>query len=79
MSEQINQSRRRFIANTAMTFAAADLGMIGLAKARPKQTSKPNLGPLKQINAGVLNVGYVEVASATICHRKHHGRLRMLS
>lgn len=60
MSEQINQSRRRFIANTVMTFAAADLGMIGLAKARPKETSKPHPGPLKQVNAGVLNVGYVE-------------------
>ena len=56
-----NQNRRRFITNTAMTLAAAELGVRGLVKAQPTQ---PSLGPIKQINAGVLNVGYAEVGAA---------------
>jgi pimeloyl-ACP methyl ester carboxylesterase len=56
-----NQNRRRFITNTAMTIAAAELGSMGLAKAQPTQ---PSFGPIKQINAGVLNVGYAEVGPA---------------
>ncbi|HKU74170.1 MAG TPA: alpha/beta hydrolase [Pyrinomonadaceae bacterium] len=51
--------RRSFISNSVMTFAAAELsGMMGLAKAQPKAQT---LGPIKQINAGVLNVGYADV------------------
>ena len=66
MSKEINQDRRRFIANTAMAVAAAELGVIGLAKAQPPQSSnpRPSFGPLKQIDAGVLNVGYAEVGPA---------------
>ena len=56
-----NQNRRRFITNTAMTVAAVKLGVRGLVKAQPTQ---PSLGPIKQINAGVLNVGYAEVGAA---------------
>lgn len=47
-------NRRLFISNTAMTLAAAKLGIIGRAQAQP----------LKQINAGVLNVGYADVGPA---------------
>ena len=51
--------RRSFISNSVMTFAAAELsGMMGLAKAQPKAQT---LGPIKQVNAGVLNVGYADV------------------
>jgi pimeloyl-ACP methyl ester carboxylesterase len=71
MSEAINHGRRGFLGTTAMTIAAAELGMIGLADAQFRKTSlaeattiKPGtsmpFGPLKQINAGVLNVGYAE-------------------
>lgn len=56
-----NQNRRRFITNIATTIAAAELGLMGLAKAQPTQYS---FGPIKQINAGVLNVGYAEVGAA---------------
>jgi pimeloyl-ACP methyl ester carboxylesterase len=55
-----NQNRRRFLTNTAMSFAAAELGVMGLAKAQPTQ----RFGPIKQIEAGVLNVGYAELGSA---------------
>ena len=59
MSQEVNQKRRSFISNTIMTFAAAELsGMMRLAKAQPKAQT---LGPIKQINAGVLNVGYADV------------------
>jgi pimeloyl-ACP methyl ester carboxylesterase len=64
--EGINRDRRRFIGNTAITIAAAEFGMIASADA---QSSKLNLikpgtntsfSSLKQIDAGVLNVGYAE-------------------
>ena len=57
MSEEIDRSRRRFITKTAMTIAAAELGFVGLGKAQ----SRP---AIKQINAGVLNVGYADVGPA---------------
>src|SRR5207249_4542879 len=71
MSEQIKYDRRRFFGTAAMTIAAAQLGMTGLAdaqssKAKPADlpTIKPgtntSFGSLKQIDAGVLNVGYAE-------------------
>ena len=63
-------TRRRFLAAGAMTLAAAQLGMVGLAaaqsrKAKPRMPAiKPgthtSLGPLKQIDAGLLNVGFAE-------------------
>lgn len=54
-----------------MTIGAAQLGMNGFAKAQASKTRPADLptikpgtntffGPLKQINAGVLNVGYAE-------------------
>jgi pimeloyl-ACP methyl ester carboxylesterase len=71
MSEEIDYDRRRFFGTAAMVIAAAQLGMIGSAAA---QSSKPNpasvpaikpgtnksFGSLKQIDAGVLNVGYAD-------------------
>jgi len=63
-------TRRRFLAAGAMTLGAAQLGMVGLAaaqssKAKPSMPAiKPgthtSLGPLKQIDAGLLNVGFAE-------------------
>ncbi len=54
-----------------MTVAAVQLGLIGSAVAQPGQASPAGLptirpgtntsfGPLKQIDAGFLNVGYAE-------------------
>src|SRR5829696_7852919 len=72
MSKEINQNRRHFLCTVAMTIAAALFGMFGSAKAQSgkikpadpsmiKPAANTSLGPLKQINAGVLNVGYAEV------------------
>jgi pimeloyl-ACP methyl ester carboxylesterase len=71
MSEEINYDRRRFLGNAAMTVAAAQLGMMGSAKAQSSKKKPADLptitpgtntsfGPLKQIDAGLLNVGYAE-------------------
>jgi pimeloyl-ACP methyl ester carboxylesterase len=72
MSEEIDRDRRRFVGNVALTIAAAQFGMIGSAVAQTG-TSKParvppikpgtnkSFGPLKQIDAGLLNVGYAEM------------------
>jgi pimeloyl-ACP methyl ester carboxylesterase len=68
-------TRRRFLAAGAMTLAAAQLGMVGLAaaqsgKARPSipaitPGTHTSLGPPKQIDADLLNVGYAEAGPAS--------------
>jgi len=75
MSQQINLDRRRFLGTAAMTVAAAQFAMAGSARAQ-SSSAKPagapaikpgtntSFGPLKQINAGVLNVGYAEAGPA---------------
>src|SRR6266850_8052012 len=71
MSEDINHHRRRFLGTAVMTMAAAEFVMIGAADAQSSRmnpadatTIKPgthtSFGALKQIDAGVLNVGYAE-------------------
>ncbi len=71
MSNEINHDRRRFLATVAMTIAATQLGMISCAGEQSSKTNAANLppikpgtntsfGPLRQIDAGVLNVGYAE-------------------
>src|ERR1700730_12411625 len=75
MSEPINHHRRRFFGIAAMTLAAAQLVLNGSAEAQPskaktagKRTGKPgtntSFGPLKQIDAGLLNIGYAEAGPA---------------
>ena len=74
-SEDVDRHRRRFLGATAMTLAAAQLGMVGSANAqavKPSAKALPEIkpgthtsfGPLKQIDAGVLNVGYAEAGPA---------------
>jgi pimeloyl-ACP methyl ester carboxylesterase len=63
MSEEISSDRRRFLGAAAMTFAAAGLGISGSASAPAgKRSSAANttFGPIKQVDAGLLNVGYAE-------------------
>jgi pimeloyl-ACP methyl ester carboxylesterase len=54
MSEPINDDRRQLLRLTALTVAVAPFAGIAAA-------ADTSFGPLKQIDAGVLNVGYVEV------------------
>jgi pimeloyl-ACP methyl ester carboxylesterase len=75
MSDQINHARRRFFGTAAISVAAAQFALSGLAQAQSgnaKPASLPaikpgtntSFGPLKQIDAGVLNVGYAEAGPA---------------
>ena len=67
-SEDVNHPRRRFFGIMAATIAAADLGIVAAAGAQSDGVARPSatsdaiasFGPLKQINAGLLNVGYAE-------------------
>ena len=64
MPKQIDQSRRRFVTAAAVTLAAG--AFAGVPKAQAFESSPTTLqanssfGPIKQIDAGVLNVGYAE-------------------
>jgi hypothetical protein len=51
--------RRRFLGAAGMTIAAAGFGTIEAGAAQPGQAR--SFGALKQIDAGVLNIGYAEV------------------
>jgi pimeloyl-ACP methyl ester carboxylesterase len=75
MFEDTHYDRRRFLGITAMTMAAAHLGTRDLANAQSRTTTPATLptlkpgthtsfGPLKQIDAGVLHVGYAEAGPA---------------
>jgi pimeloyl-ACP methyl ester carboxylesterase len=72
MSDKIDPSRRGFLGTAAMTLAATQLGMIGSAHAQSGKENLPTVkagtntsfGTLKQVNAGVLNVGYAEAGPA---------------
>jgi pimeloyl-ACP methyl ester carboxylesterase len=72
-SHVINTARRRLLGIAAAGLASARFGLFGSASAqgfqgKPLQAIKPGtaaaLGPLKQIDAGMLNVGYVDAGPA---------------
>jgi pimeloyl-ACP methyl ester carboxylesterase len=69
MSDQID--RRRFLGAAAMTVAATELGLNATAEAQTvaqngsvKAGGNTSFASLKQINAGLLNVGYAEAGPA---------------
>ncbi len=59
-------NRRQFIGTAAITVAAAQLGIIPATESRKinpfaiKSQTNTSFGPLRQVEAGLLNVGYVE-------------------
>jgi pimeloyl-ACP methyl ester carboxylesterase len=71
-SEQIDHHRRRFFGAAAVGAAAVQLGLTRSAPAQTKSSALPaikpgtntSFGPLKQIDAGVLSVGYAEAGPA---------------
>jgi pimeloyl-ACP methyl ester carboxylesterase len=70
--ENIDWRRRTFVSGAAATAAATSFGIVPSAEARAGKATLPlikpgtnaSLGPLKHINAGVLNVAYVEAGPA---------------
>ncbi len=72
MSENARVPRRRFLGAAATTLAAAAVGALGSGcaqsgmtrKAGAKRIQPGSFGPLRQIDAGLLDVGYVDVGPA---------------
>jgi pimeloyl-ACP methyl ester carboxylesterase len=69
----MKRDRRHFISNAVATIAAAEFAAIGFANAtagkiisstESKQSSNNTFDGIKQIDAGVLNVGYAEAGPA---------------
>jgi pimeloyl-ACP methyl ester carboxylesterase len=56
--------RRRFLSATAMAVAATVTARVAGRAAQAQRRGGASLGPVKQINAGLLNIGYVEVGAA---------------
>jgi pimeloyl-ACP methyl ester carboxylesterase len=75
-SQDIDHQRRRFLGTALITIATSQVGVVGSAfaqdhgtksKRRPsvKTGAHGSFPPLKQIDAGLLNVGYAEVGPAS--------------
>jgi len=75
MSDEINHQRRRLFGTAAMAFAASQLAFDRTAAAQPAKTKSAGVPPIKpgtntsfasikQIDAGLLNVGYAEAGPA---------------
>jgi pimeloyl-ACP methyl ester carboxylesterase len=68
--ERLDQERRRFLGAAAMTIAAAELAIIGSTEAQAQHPSPTGtrgantFGPLKHLDAGVLNIAYAEAGRA---------------
>ncbi len=70
MGDSIDDGRRRFLSSALATLAAAQLGGIDPSDSPhssvgTKIAMHRPLGPVKQIDAGVLTVGYVDAGPAT--------------
>jgi pimeloyl-ACP methyl ester carboxylesterase len=65
-SEKIDHRRRHLLGAAAVTAAAAQLGMLVSASAQAMKAAgtDTSFGPLKHINAGVLNIAYAEAGPA---------------
>jgi len=71
MSDDFDHHRREFLSVAAMVLAASEFAMSGPADARSTAHAAPvksgmhaSFAPLKQIDAGLLNVGYAEAGPA---------------
>jgi pimeloyl-ACP methyl ester carboxylesterase len=72
IAEAVDRRRRLFVGGAAAIAAATQFGIVPLAEAQPATAKLPivkpgtniSFGPLKQIDAGVLNVAYAEAGPA---------------
>ena len=69
--ENVNHHRRRFFGAAALAVAAAKLGFVRSANAQATHTlpaikpgTNTSFGPLKQVDAGGLSIGYAEAGPA---------------
>ncbi|GLR84265.1 alpha/beta fold hydrolase [Bradyrhizobium iriomotense] len=71
-SEDVDHRRRNFVGAAALALAAAQFGMVGAVDAQPGKEKLPSVksglpasfSQLKQIDAGLLDVGYAEAGPA---------------
>jgi pimeloyl-ACP methyl ester carboxylesterase len=70
-SEAVNRDRRRLFGAAALAVAAVRLGLVAPANAQAsralpaiKPGTNTSFGPLKQVEAGVLDIGYAEAGPA---------------
>ena len=63
MHETINETRRRMLTVTAMTIVGSQFTS-AIAADAPAGSAKSSFGPLKQVDAGLLNMGYAEAGPA---------------
>jgi pimeloyl-ACP methyl ester carboxylesterase len=71
LTENVNHHRRRLFGGAALALAAAKLGFMRPANAQAtkalpaiKPGTNTSFGPLKQVDAGAVNVGYAEAGPA---------------
>ena len=80
MSKDKRYDRRKFLTDMAMLVGASELSMFALKNLsfikndeqkymNANHNDDYSLGPIKQIDAGVLNVGYAESGPATGTYR----------
>ena len=62
MSNKPTYDRRAFLRNAGLTLAAAQLGAAGIAKAQAGTST--SFASIRQVNAGLLNIGYAEAGLA---------------
>ena len=76
MEEEINNNRRHFLGTAVIAAAATQFGIFGSKGAYANELKSPgataskpgadtSFAPLKQINSGLLNIGYAETGPAT--------------
>ena len=66
MSNEIKHSRRCFLGAAAVSIVAPELALMDTAHAsfdQPKGSER-RLAPIKQVRAGVLDIGYYEAGSS---------------
>jgi hypothetical protein len=69
MATPIDLSRRWFVGAATTAIAAGSLGMVGCAgraSTLAKRATPMSFEPIQQIQAGVLDVGYVDSARAMV-------------
>jgi hypothetical protein len=66
--DETGYPRRRFLGAAAGTIAAASFGLLGCGTSSkstlPPRVSPMSFGPIKQIKAGVVEVGYLDAGPA---------------
>jgi len=66
MSQKFNDRSRHSLGTAAMTRAAAHFG--GLPSAHALGRANSSFGPLKQINAGLVSVGYADACPPNLAN-----------